>query len=298
MGLVGRVIVVTGAGQGLGREHALLLGMQGAAVVVNDLDPVRAAAVTAEIADCGGRARACSGDISDWNLAEALVAVAVGEFGELHGVVNNAGNTRDRFLAAMSEAEWDDVIGVHLKGHAGLLRAAAAHWRSRHGQGHRVDASVVNTTSISGLGPNPGQANYGAAKAAIAALTLVAADELARYGVRVNAVAPLARTPMTQAVPALASLMAPPTAPGAFDPWDPAQVSPLVAYLLSPACPLTGQVLGLGGSGPGGSGPDGLRSGRSRLVRWTGWTPTETWESDRAWSQETLAGALEVSPES
>lgn len=237
--LEGRVAVVTGAGRGIGREHALLLAAEGARVVVNDIDAGAAEEVVEEI---GGQAIAAPGDVADWDTGQALIRAAVETYGDLHVLVNNAGNIADRFLANMSEEEWDDVVRVHLKGHFVPTRFAAEWWRERWSAGDDVHASVVCTTSTSGLAGNPGQANYGAAKAGIAAFTVIAAGELAQYGVRVNAIAPLARTRLTEAVPALAERMAPPADPHAFDPWHPANVAPIVAWLASAGCQVTGQV--------------------------------------------------------
>ena len=203
----GRVAVVTGAGRGIGREHALSLARQGAAVVVNDLggtvdgsggDVSPAEQVVAEITAMGGRAVANGDDISTWEGAQRLVNTAVEMFGDLHVVVNNAGILRDRMLTNMTEEEWDAVIKVHLKGTFGPARWAAAYWREQVKQGKTVDGRIINTTSVSGIYGNPGQTNYGAAKAGIAAFTVIASLELARYGVTVNAVAPVALTRMTE----------------------------------------------------------------------------------------------------
>jgi NAD(P)-dependent dehydrogenase (short-subunit alcohol dehydrogenase family) len=203
----GRVCIVTGAGRGIGREHARMLAEHGAKVVVNDLggsadgsgaDAGPAQQVVDEIVGFGGEAVANTDDISDWAGAERIVAQAVETFGRLDVVVNNAGILRDRMLTNMSEAEWDAVIKVHLKGTAGPSHFAAAHWRERSKAGEPVDARIINTTSPSGIYGNVGQTNYGAAKAGIAAFTIIAADELARYGVTVNAIAPAALTRMTE----------------------------------------------------------------------------------------------------
>jgi NAD(P)-dependent dehydrogenase (short-subunit alcohol dehydrogenase family) len=207
MDLDGRVCVVTGAGRGIGREHALMLAAHGARVVVNDLGGARdgtgadagpARDVAASIVAAGGQAVANSDDVSDWAGAERLVLQAVDTFGGLDVVVNNAGILRDRMLVNMTEDEWDAVIRVHLRGTFAPSRHAAAYWRDRAKRGEHNDARIINTTSISGLYANPGQSNYGAAKAGIAAFTLIAAQELARYGVTVNAIAPGALTRMTE----------------------------------------------------------------------------------------------------
>lgn len=202
----GRVCIVTGAGRGIGREHALMLAAEGAKVVVNDLGGSRdgegsdagpAQEVVEEIVAAGGEAVANASDISDWSGAEALIAQAVDTYGRLDVLINNAGILRDRMLANMSEAEWDSVIKVHLKGTAGPAHFAAAHWRERSKAGDEVDGRLINTTSPSGIYGNVGQTNYGAAKAGIASFTIIAADELARYGVTVNAIAPGALTRLT-----------------------------------------------------------------------------------------------------
>lgn len=224
-----RVAIVTGAGQGLGREHALALAREGAHVVVNDIG--RAAnEVAAEIVAAGGSASANTGDVSDWDYAEELVRATVADFGELHALVNNAGINRDRMLVSMSEQEWDDVLRIDLKGHYAPMRHAAAHWRDRAKVGAPVAARIVNTSSGAGLMGSVGQGNYAAAKAGIAALTVIAAIEFARYGVTVNAIAPSARTQMTERV--FADRMAAPEV--GFDAMHPGNVSPLVSWLSGP----------------------------------------------------------------
>ncbi len=203
----GRVAVVTGAGRGIGREHALSLARQGAKVVVNDLggnvdgsggDLSPAQQVVEEIKGMGGQAVANGDDISSWEGAQRLINTAVETFGDLHAIVNNAGILRDRMLTNMTEDEWDAVIKVHLKGTFGPARWAAAYWREQAKQGKPVSGRIINTTSVSGIYGNPGQTNYAAAKAGIAAFTIVASMELARYNVTVNAVAPVALTRMTE----------------------------------------------------------------------------------------------------
>jgi NAD(P)-dependent dehydrogenase (short-subunit alcohol dehydrogenase family) len=203
----GRVCVVTGAGRGIGREHALLLAAHGAKVVVNDVggsidgeghNEGPAHDVVAEIVAAGGAAVANGDDISEFAGAERLVNQAIEELGDLHVIINNAGILRDRMLVNMTEAEWDAVIKVHLKGTFGPSHFAARYWRDRSKAGHDVDARIINTSSPSGIYGNVGQANYGAAKAGIAAFTIITAMELGRYGVTVNAIAPAALTRMTE----------------------------------------------------------------------------------------------------
>src|SRR4051794_12423077 len=203
----GRVAIVTGAGRGIGRGHALELARQGARVVVNDIgasldgegaDTGPAQAVVDEITAAGGEAVANTDDVADWAGAERLVGQAIATFGRLDALVNNAGILRDRMIVNMTEAEWDAVIRVHLKGTFAPLHHAAVHWRERAKAGEAVDARVINTSSTSGLFANPGQGNYGAAKSGIASLTIIAAKELGRYGVTANAIAPGARTRMTE----------------------------------------------------------------------------------------------------
>lgn len=224
----GRVVVVTGAGQGLGRAHAHAFAADGALVVVNDVGEA-ADTVAAEIITTGASAVACRADVSDWDDAARLVRTAVESFGRLDALVNNAGLVRDRMLVNMSEDEWDLVLKVDLKGHFCPLRHAADYWRDQHKAGTPAQARVVNTSSGAGVFGSIGQGNYSAAKAGVLALTQVAAAEMARYGITVNAIAPAARTPMTEAV--FAQTMAKPET--GFDPMDPANVSPLVVWLAS-----------------------------------------------------------------
>src|SRR5471030_2179856 len=248
--LDGRVAIITGAGRGLGREHALLFAAEGAKVVVNDLggdshgegaDATPAQQTVADIVAAGGEAVVNGDNVADWDGAARMVRQAVDTFGDLHVLVNNAGILRDRVIINMTEAEWDAVIAVHLKGHFCPTRHAAAYWREQTKAGKEVKASVINTSSTSGLLGNPGQSNYGAAKAGIAAFTTIAADELVRYGVRVNAIAPAARTRMTEQTPGLSYIVQAPADASVFDSWDPANVPPLVAYLGTEDCPATGR---------------------------------------------------------
>jgi NAD(P)-dependent dehydrogenase (short-subunit alcohol dehydrogenase family) len=286
--LDGRVAFITGAGRGIGREHALLFATEGAQVVVNDLggdwhglgaDATPAQQVVHEIQASGGDAVASGEDVADLDGAGRLIEAAVERYGRIDVVVNNAGILRDRFLVNMSADEWDGVIRVHLRGHFCTLRHAAAHWRERSKAGERFDAAVVNTASPVGLTlPNLGQINYAAAKAGIAAMTEVAAAELGRYGVRVNCIAPGARTRMTVQTPGLEEMVAEPEDADAFDAMDPANVSPLVAYLASAGCTVTGEVFAVRGG---------------TVERLEGWRPAQRLlDLDHRPTPEQIAAAL------
>jgi NAD(P)-dependent dehydrogenase (short-subunit alcohol dehydrogenase family) len=282
-----RVAVVTGAGNGIGREHALLFASEGAKVVVNDLgglgdgtgsDPSAAQKVVEEITAAGGEAVANHDDVSDFDAAGRLIGQAVDTYGRLDVLVNNAGILRDAFFHRMTEDEWDAVLRVHLKGHFAPLRHAAAHWKERSKAGEEVRGAAVNTTSASGTYlPNPGQANYGAAKAAIAAFTLVTAAELRRIGVRVNAVAPAARTRLTADVPMIGEMMKAPENPDAFDPFHPKHVAPLVAFLCREDCTVSGKVFAVQGG---------------TIAELEGWSAGATHAHEGDWTQDALVAAL------
>jgi NAD(P)-dependent dehydrogenase (short-subunit alcohol dehydrogenase family) len=282
--LDGAVAIVTGAGRGLGREHALLLADEGARIVVNDLgggiDGTGAAAspaeeVAAEIRSRGGEAVANGDDVSSSEGAQRIVDTALGTFGRLDVVINNAGILRDGMLVNLDEDAWDIVVRVNLKGTFLVTRAAARYWRAESKDGRPVRAAVVNTSSESGVFGNPGQANYAAAKAAVASLTQVGAKELGRYGVRVNAILPQARTRLTESAfgDALSGK------DGEFDRWDPANVSPMVVYLASGECELTGEVFLVGGS---------------RVQRVKGWEKDADWklQTTGRWTVPELAKAV------
>ncbi|SDZ17501.1 NAD(P)-dependent dehydrogenase, short-chain alcohol dehydrogenase family [Amycolatopsis xylanica] len=277
--LDGRVAIITGAGRGIGREHALLFAREGASVVVNDLgggndgsgsDAGPAQQVADEIVAAGGKAVANTDNVADWKGAAALVDQAVDAFGGLDLLINNAGILRDGFIANLDESQWDDVIAVHLKGHMATMRHAAAYWKDQAKSGKTVTAAIVNTASASGtFMPNAGQVNYGAAKAGIAAMTLVAAQELERYGVRANAIAPIARTRLTLATPGMGAIFAQEVEEGEFDAFSPANISPLVAYLSTEKCPHTGKLFAVQG-------------GAISLLE--GWHAVKTTETDGPWT--------------
>jgi NAD(P)-dependent dehydrogenase (short-subunit alcohol dehydrogenase family) len=270
--LDGKVAIVTGAGRGIGRGEALALAGEGAAVVVNDVDIELASAVASEITAAGGAAAPTAGDVADWDASTALIDAALRSFGRLDVLVNNAGFLRDRMSFSMGEAEWDDVVRVHLKGHFAPSRAAAAHWRELSKAGDASGRAIVNTISEAGLYGGTGQANYVAAKAGIAGMTIGLARELSRYDIRVNAVAPRARTRMTEDV--LGDFAAPP-ADGGFDEWDPDNIGPVVAWLGSDASAgVTGQVLVVFGG---------------RIHLFEGWTMVSEIEQGARWSVDAVA---------
>ena len=279
----GRVAIVTGAGRGLGREHALELARQGAKMVVNDLGTSGAGEgassgpaeeVVSLIKEMGGEAVANADDVADFEGARRMVAQAVETFGALDVLVNNAGFLRDRMLVNTSEEEWDAVVRVHLKGHFAPLRHAASYWRDEAKAGRPRAARIINTSSGAGLQGSIGQGTYSAAKAGIAGLTLVAAAELGRYGVTVNALAPAARTRMTEA--AFAETMARPDA--GFDAMDPANVSPVVAWLASEdAGDVTGRVIEVEGG---------------RICVEEGWRHGPAQDLGRRWQAEDVGAAV------
>jgi NAD(P)-dependent dehydrogenase (short-subunit alcohol dehydrogenase family) len=288
--LDGRVAIITGAGRGLGREHALLFAQEGAKVVVNDLggdmrgeggDTSPAMEVVAEIEKMGGEAVVNGANVADWDGARDLVQQAIDTFGNLHVLVNNAGILRDRVVVNMTEQEWDAVVTVHLKGHFAPTHFAAAYWREQTKAGKDVSASIVHTSSTSGIFSNPGQANYGAAKSGIATFSQICAKELGRYGVRSNAICPGARTRLTEATPGLSEAVKPPEE--GFDVWDPANVSPFVAYLASPLCTFTGETFTVQGG---------------RVQRVQSWTGAQRIDKDDRWTvAELAAAAAQLAPD-
>ena len=282
--LQGRVAIITGAGRGLGREHALLFAAEGAKVVVNDLggandgsgsDMTPAQQTVADIKAMGGEAIVNTDNVADWDGAKRMIDQAVETFGDLDILVNNAGILRDRVLVNMTEAEWDAVIAVHLKGHFAPTRHAAAYWREQSKNGVTKVRNLVHTSSTSGLFSNPGQANYGAAKSGIATFSQICAKELSRYNVKSNSIAPAARTRLTLATPGLEDVMAPKE--GAFDMWDPANVSPLVAYLSSEACEFSGETFYVQGG---------------QVTRVQSWLMAEEIKQNDRWSVADLTKAM------
>ena len=225
-----RTVIITGAGGGLGRAYALALGLEGANVVVNDINPDTASKTVEDIITNGGRAIIDTNDITSYDASFDIVASAIKEFGSLHAVINNAGNNRDRMFTSLSEDDWDQVIRVHLKGHFCISSHAAKYWRQKSKEGNAVNARIINTSSGAGLQGSIGQTNYSAAKGGILSLTLNQSAELKRYGITANAVAPQGRTGMTEKV--FADMMKVPE-DGSFDKFDPANVAPLICFLVS-----------------------------------------------------------------
>jgi NAD(P)-dependent dehydrogenase (short-subunit alcohol dehydrogenase family) len=282
--LDGRVAIITGAGRGIGREHALFFAREGARVVVNDLggandgtgtDTTPAQNVVDEIKAIGEEAIVNRDNVAEWQGAQRLINSAIETFGDLDILVNNAGILRDRVVVNMTEEEWDAVITVHLKGHFAPTRWAAAYWREQHKAGNSRPRNLVHTSSTSGLFANPGQSNYGAAKSGIATFSQIVAKELIRYNVKSNTVAPGARTRLTLATPGLEQIMQP--AENGFDEWDPANISPLVAYLASAECKFTGETFFVQG-------------GNVTLIE--SWSRGASVDRDSMWSVGELAEAL------
>jgi NAD(P)-dependent dehydrogenase (short-subunit alcohol dehydrogenase family) len=270
-----RVVIVTGAGGGLGAA----LVSEGAAVLVNDINTEAARAVVDEITAAGGLAVVNESDITNYESSGQAVAQAIETFGNLTGVVNNAGNNRDRMFASLSEADWDQVMSVHLKGHFCIASHAVQYWRHQSKLGNAVSGRLINTTSGAGLQGSIGQSNYAAAKAGIAALTLNQAAELGRYGITANAICPVARTGMTTAVPAMAERMAAPE-DGSFDHFAPENVSSVVTWLCSEqSAHVTGQIIEAEGG---------------RIAIADGWRSTEGVDKGSRWAPADVGTALEA----
>ncbi len=276
--LDGRVAIITGAGGGLGAAHARVFAAEGCAVVVNDINTEAAQAVVDEITAAGGKAAVNSSDITNYDDSLNAVKQAIDSFGDLHIVLNNAGINRDRMFASMTEAEWDAIMAVHLKGHFCISSHAVHYWRGMAKEGKEVSGRIINTTSGAGLQGSIGQSNYAAAKAGIAALTLNQAAELGRYGITANAVAPSARTGMTTAVPAMAERMARPE-DGSFDHFAPENVSNLLAWLASDAAShVSGRV---------------FESEGGRICVCDGWRTTDGVDRGAAWAPAEIGEAME-----
>jgi NAD(P)-dependent dehydrogenase (short-subunit alcohol dehydrogenase family) len=279
--LQGRVAIITGAAGGLGREYARLFAREGAALVLNDLPGPHVGlgesplcALVREVEELGGEAVAHSGDIGDETTAVEMVAQAVDVFGHVDVLVNNAGTFSEGFLEESAAADWDLLSRVHLRAVFLTTRAAASHWRSRREANEDVHASVINTTSRSALNAIAGHGAYAAAKGGVIVFSQVAAKELEAYGVRVNCIAPFARTAMTRKIKILADSLSEEPRPGVLDPLDPAHVAPIIAYLATKDCPITGQVLFCHGG---------------VVQRYEPWSPAEVIRSNGAWTIAELA---------
>ncbi len=281
--LENRVVIVTGGGRGIGREHALYLAKHGALVVVNDLggstdgsgsDQSAAEQVVGEIIAAGGTAVSNTDSVTDFDGAKSIVQTALDAFGDLHGVVNNAGILRDHMLVSMTEEDFDLVVAVHLKGTFAVSRFAAEYWRDQHKSGIDAPRTIVNTSSAAGLHGNVGQTNYSAAKAGIAAMTIVHSQELSRYNVKVNCIAPIARTRMTMQTPGLSDVMEKAV-------FDPGNISPLVSYLSADGCEFNGQVFSVYGGSVG---------------IYQGWSIAQEVAVDKDWTLDNFAEAVDKLP--
>lgn len=273
-----RVAIVTGAGGGLGAAHARVFAEEGASVIVNDINEAAAQAVVDEITAAGGKAAVNTSDITNYDDSLNAVKQAIDTFGGLHVVLNNAGINRDRMFASMTEAEWDAIMAVHLKGHFCISSHAVHYWRGQSKEGNQVAARIINTTSGAGLQGSIGQSNYAAAKAGIAALTLNQAAELGRYGITANAVAPAARTGMTTAVEEMATRMAVPE-DGSFDYFAPENVSSLLVWLGSEASSaITGRI---------------FESEGGKISIADGWRSTEGVDKGARWQPAEVGEAIE-----
>jgi NAD(P)-dependent dehydrogenase (short-subunit alcohol dehydrogenase family) len=266
-----RTIIITGAGGGLGRAYALAFGQAGANVVVNDIRLEAAESVATEVVAAGGQAVANQDDITSMAGAQSIVDAAVAAFGEVHVLVNNAGILRDRMFISLSEEDWDLVMQVHLKGHFCLANILGRRWRDAAKAGNKIEARIINTSSGAGLQGSIGQSNYSAAKGGIAALTLVQAAEMARYGITVNGLAPAARTSMTES--AMPDVVKAP-ADGSFDAWSPDNVAPLVVWLGSlESSHITGKL---------------FESQGGRISMCDGWRTDATIDKGARWQAEEL----------
>lgn len=273
-----RVAIITGAGGGLGAAHAKVFAAEGCAVLVNDINEEAAQKVVDDITAAGGKAVVNTSDITNYEQGGQAVKQAIDTYGDLHIVLNNAGVNRDRMFASMTEAEWDTIMAVHLKGHFCITSNAVQHWRNQSKAGEAVDARIINTTSGAGLQGSIGQSNYAAAKAGIAALTLNQAAELGRYGITANAIAPAARTGMTTAVESMAERMKAPD-DGSFDYWAPENVSSLLAWLASSeAASMTGRI---------------FESEGGKISIADGWRSTEGIDKGARWEPAEVGQAME-----